>query len=135
MQEITMNRTSLDDIVHRSDYFGATIGRFGILSWVNARNAFRIKHGEFSLGSDHYTLATNSGNNHNHGGVKGFDKVASSLFPSRSVPVGGKGRRAVRPHLRGLFSRVAGHGGGVSRTIACQGHLLPHCSKRAGHAV
>ena len=31
MQEITMNRTSLDDIIHKSDYFGATIGRFGLL--------------------------------------------------------------------------------------------------------
>lgn len=39
------------------------------------RNAFRIKHGEFSLNGIPYTLARNSGNNHNHGGIKGYDKV------------------------------------------------------------
>ena len=43
---------------------------------LTARNAFRIKHGKFSLGTNHYKLATNSGNNHNHGGVKGYDKVS-----------------------------------------------------------
>ena len=39
------------------------------------RNAFRIKHGKFNLNGTEYSLATNSGNNHNHGGVKGYDKV------------------------------------------------------------
>ncbi|CBK21748.2 uncharacterized protein [Blastocystis hominis] len=59
-----MNRTTLDDIVHKSDYFGSTIGR----------NAFRIANGQFTLNGTHYQLATNSGSNHNHGGRIGFDK-------------------------------------------------------------
>lgn len=42
---------------------------------VISRNAFRIKHGKFHLDGTEYSLATNSGNNHNHGGIKGYDKV------------------------------------------------------------
>ncbi len=44
-------------------YMGATIGRF----------ANRIEKGEFSLGGKEYTLATNNGPNHLHGGNVGFN--------------------------------------------------------------
>lgn len=81
-----MNRSTLDDIRFKSDYFGSTIGRYAS-PWFGSyylvddesiftnRNAFRIKKGFFSLGGKQYQLAVNSGNNHNHGGVKGYDKV------------------------------------------------------------
>ena len=74
VEELTMNRTTLDDIVHKSDYFGSTIGR--CLLWIEStcRNAFRIANGQFTLNGTHYQLATNSGSNHNHGGRIGFDK-------------------------------------------------------------
>ena len=43
-------------------YLGATVGRF----------ANRIASGRFSLGGNTYTLNTNSGNHHLHGGKQGF---------------------------------------------------------------
>ncbi len=46
-------------------HYGGTIGRF----------ANRIAAGKFSIGNKQYTLATNNGPNHLHGGLVGFDHL------------------------------------------------------------
>ena len=64
-EDIVLGFDNLSDYESSSPYFGALIGRYGN----------RIKKGKFNLDGVEYTLAVNNGENHLHGGVKGFDKV------------------------------------------------------------
>ena len=65
LSNVNLGFESLDSYLAGHPYFGATIGRF----------CNRIFKGKFSLNGRKYTLATNDGSNHLHGGEKGFDKV------------------------------------------------------------
>jgi aldose 1-epimerase len=75
----------LDDIVHgfdnldgysaKSPYFGATVGRI----------ANRIKDAKFTLDGKTFKLAANDGQNHLHGGKKGWDKVVWNAEASDSA--------------------------------------------------
>lgn len=64
--DIVLGYDSLSQYVtHNNPYFGALIGRYGN----------RIGKATFTLDGKKYTLAVNNGENHLHGGIKGFDKV------------------------------------------------------------
>ena len=65
VDDVVLGHDSLEQYERASPYFGAIIGRYGN----------RIARGRFTLEGRTYTLATNNGHNHLHGGVKGFDKV------------------------------------------------------------
>ena len=64
MADITLGFDSLDGYLGAHPFFGSTAGRY----------ANRIAKGKFTLNGKEYTLATNNGVNHLHGGIKGFDK-------------------------------------------------------------
>nr|WP_249356558.1 aldose epimerase family protein [Maribacter sp. ACAM166] len=63
--DIILGYDSLSQYISGSPYFGAIIGRYGN----------RIAKGKFSLDGTSYSLSTNDGQNHLHGGEKGLDKV------------------------------------------------------------
>jgi len=63
--DIVLGFDNMKDYLADHDYIGATVGRV----------ANRIAKGRFALEGKTYTLATNNGPNHLHGGLKGFDKV------------------------------------------------------------
>src|SRR5215813_571861 len=70
--DVVLGYDSLADYERSTFYFGALIGRYGN----------RIARGRFSIDGKEYSLATNNGANHLHGGVKGFDKVVWTARPS-----------------------------------------------------
>ena len=62
--DIALGYNSVSDYLVGGGYIGATIGRV----------ANRIAGGRFTLGGKEYSLNTNDGKNHLHGGIAGFDK-------------------------------------------------------------
>ena len=64
-KDIVLGFNNLSEYESESPYFGAIIGRYGN----------RIAKGKFTLNDENYNLAVNNGENHLHGGIKGFDKV------------------------------------------------------------
>ena len=69
--DIVLGYDTLNEYIKNNPYFGALVGRYGN----------RIGKGKFTLDGVEYTLATNNGPNHLHGGMKGFDKVVWDAEP------------------------------------------------------
>jgi len=65
LDDVVFGLDNIGDYEEKSRYFGCIVGRYGN----------RIGKGKFTLDDTEYTLAVNNGENHLHGGLKGFDKV------------------------------------------------------------
>ncbi len=63
-EDIILGYDNLEGYINDASYLGVTAGRY----------ANRIAKGKFTLEGKEYTLATNDGENHLHGGVEGFGK-------------------------------------------------------------
>jgi len=63
--DVVLGYDDLQGYLEKTPYFGAIIGRYGN----------RIAGGKFSIDGRTYSLVTNNGPNHLHGGTVGFDKV------------------------------------------------------------
>jgi aldose 1-epimerase len=63
--DVVLGYDTVSDYEENSGYVGATVGRF----------ANRIGGSTFTLNGKTYKLARNDGENHLHGGLRGFDKV------------------------------------------------------------
>ena len=72
--DVVLGFNDLDSYLKPHPYFGALIGRYGN----------RIAKGRFTLNGVEYKLAVNNGENHLHGGIKGFDKVIWAGRESRT---------------------------------------------------
>jgi aldose 1-epimerase len=63
--DVVLGFDDLDGYLKNTSFLGATVGRY----------ANRIARGRFTLNGVAYRLAINNGENHLHGGLKGFDKA------------------------------------------------------------
>ncbi len=73
--DVVLGYDTLGGYVGNNPYFGAIVGRYGN----------RIAKGLFTLDGAVYKLAANNGENHLHGGVRGFDKVVWSGEPVKEA--------------------------------------------------
>jgi len=64
--DVLLGCSTLSGYTAKHPYYGVTAGRF----------ANRIAGGRFSLSGKNFSLATNDGANHLHGGIKGFNTYA-----------------------------------------------------------
>jgi len=71
LDDVTLGFDNLEGYLAGHPYFGAVVGRYGN----------RIGKAQFVLNGLTYRLAKNDGENHLHGGVKGFDKVLWKAEP------------------------------------------------------
>jgi aldose 1-epimerase len=71
LDDVVLGHDTLQGYLDKPAYLGALIGRYGN----------RIAGGRFTLDGQTYSLVTNNGPNHLHGGTRGFDKVPWKAEP------------------------------------------------------
>ena len=69
--DVVLGFDDIEGYLKTTTYIGSLVGRY----------ANRIARGRFTLNGTEYKLATNNGENHLHGGVRGFDKVVWKARP------------------------------------------------------
>ena len=74
-EDVVLGYDSLSGYMKAPSFFGCIVGRYGN----------RIAKGQFTLDGKTYNLVKNNGENHLHGGTKGFDKVMWEATPSTSA--------------------------------------------------
>ncbi len=88
LADITLGYASLEGYLEKSEYFGATVGRF----------ANRIAHGRFTLDGQKYQTPLNNNGHALHGGDRGFDKVLWEIAETGKGDVASVTMRYVSPH-------------------------------------
>ncbi len=73
MGDVVLGFENLSGYLKDSPYFGCIVGRYGN----------RLAGGRFTLDGTEYNLATNDGENHLHGGIRGFDKKVWNAEPTK----------------------------------------------------
>jgi aldose 1-epimerase len=71
VDDVVLGFDSFADYLTRARYFGSIVGRYGN----------RIARGRFSIDGATFQLTVNNGQNHLHGGVRGFDRVIWKAEP------------------------------------------------------
>ena len=76
MADVALGYNNVESYINAIDrpYFGAVVGRYGN----------RIAKGKFFIDGEEFTLNTNNGENHLHGGYMGFDKVVWTAEPVKN---------------------------------------------------
>ena len=72
--DVVLGFDTLDDYLGSHPYFGAMVGRV----------CNRIGHSRFELDGKMFHITANEGDNHIHGGVKGFDKQLWTAYSDKS---------------------------------------------------
>jgi aldose 1-epimerase len=72
LSDVVLGYDSVAEYEKHTSFFGALIGRYGN----------RIGKAKFALNGKQFTLTANNGENHLHGGPKGYDRVVWAARPS-----------------------------------------------------
>lgn len=103
LADVTLGYDSLEGYLVDRMSVGALIGRC----------ANRIANGRFTLDGTEYQLSTNIGEDHLHGGVRGFNKVLWSAEPLEAADAAGVALRYVSP------AGEEGYPGTLDVRVAC----------------